>query len=457
MSRESEEIGANWAVNASAAMPQGEMVPQAPSPTLTQEIGNGAIQTRKRRATGRVPTIEAPPSVSPIGQAFESDRQHGAIRLAITETGLPHAAPIEPTETPARRRMAKKVAITRAVAPSVAPNGSGNGTGGEGQSYADNHAFGALSAEIAGQSVRDDPGRAAGNWESNWIEPYETPVALLPVIADIVELQKQRVFCIKSQSRSDRSCESFIARSLGYRSDLPEKERKAIFARAASMRRAVEKGRHEWHESHRVTALDADGDGQLVPDNHTSSATSVCTPIILNSAMARKAWDNHRAQVEKQMIRLARTLPVHEWQTNVAGFGDLGLAIIVGEAGDIGSYATKERVWKRLGLAVIEGERQQRKSNAEQAAAHGYNPRRRAEIWTISDSMFKHQWRGAKEENPAHAVGPYGNVYAKRKTHTETREWTDGHRDNDARRVMLKALVEDVWRVWRGLLPNATQ
>lgn len=179
------------------------------------------------------------------------------------------------------------------------------------------------------------------------------------------------------------------------------------------------------------------------------------------------------------MVDLAKAMPEHGWQKVVAGFGELGLAIIVGETGTkikledgtveikgLDTFATKERVWKRLGLAVIDGERQQKRTNVEEAEAHGYNPRRRAEIWAIADSMFKHQRAGDKDEDgndptksgkpmvvPAHATGPYGEVYGRRKAHTETRGWTDKHRDHDARRIMMKALVEDLWRVSRGLSP----
>jgi hypothetical protein len=161
-------------------------------------------------------------------------------------------------------------------------------------------------------------------------------------------------------------------------------------------------------------------------------------------------WDAHRNQTEKAMRKLARSLHVWPWVESVAGFGDLGLAIVIGETGDLSNYATKERVWKRLGLAVIDGERQQRKSSVEAAAAHGYNPKRRAEVWTVADSLFKHQWRGAKDDLEPRPIGPYGAVYERRKLHTETREWTPKHRDNDARRVMTKALMENLWRVWRG-------
>lgn len=283
--------------------------------------------------------------------------------------------------------------------------------------------------------------------------PLLAPVASLPPsrpeILALVELQKKRVFCIKSQSRCDRSVEAFIARYLGYQNELDAADRVALFKRAAAIRRSVEKGGHEKDNTQMTVAPRASGDSHLVDDNHNSRAIFACTPIILTSAMSRSSWDNLRDQAEKEMRKLAATLPVYLWVKAIKGFGDLGLAIIVGEAGDIGNYATKERLWKRLGLAVIEGERQQRRSDKEQAAAHGYNPRRRAEIWTLGDSLFRHQWRGAKDDQPAGPSGPYGVIYQTRKDYTANREgWTLGHRENDARRIMMKRLLEDLHREW---------
>lgn len=359
-------------------------------------------------------------------------RKRASIRLN-TKPNMPASDYIEPTAKPVRRRRAKDIMKTIHYVPSVDPI-AGH------QSY-DNHMMHASS----GEGHRD-------------FDSHEAH-ALAATVSEIVELQKQRIFCIKSQSRADRSCEAFIARYLGYRGDLDEKERKALFARAGTLRRAVEKGGRINDGSHDSNAPDADGQG--ISDNHMSDAASVCTPIIINSATSRIAWDNHRRNVEKRMEALARSLPAHAWAKGVAGFGNLGLAIIVGEVGNQGAptlpglsnYATKERVWKRLGLAVISGERQQKRTNIEQALEHGYNPRRRAEIWTIADSMFKHQWHGAKDNEPAGPAGPYGVVYARRKAHTEGREWSLARRDKDARRIMTKALTEDLWRVWRGLPP----
>lgn len=269
------------------------------------------------------------------------------------------------------------------------------------------------------------------------IDLLATSVALpdADLIDELREQQRQRRFCIKSQSRTDRACEAFIARFLGYHSDLPKTEGLAIWKQAAALRRAVEKG----------------GQGHGIPEDQSEDALSACSPTILNSVISREAWDDHRRQTEKQMRKLAATLPVHAWVKEIVGFGDLGLAIIIGETGDLSRYATKERVWKRLGLAVIDGERQRRKSGADAAAAHSYNPARRAEIWTISDSMFRHQWSGARDDMPAAPKGPYGVVYAVRKAHTINREgWTLARRENDARRIMTKFLIENLWRVWNG-------
>ena len=272
------------------------------------------------------------------------------------------------------------------------------------------------------------------------------PDALSATISALRDLQSTRRHCIKSISRCDRSMEAFIARANGYSNDLTDKERKATFARAKQFRLAVEK----------------DGGGQECAAQQGQSPSAPIVRLILSSAAARGVWDDQRKDVEKAMEALAKTLPVWPWVESVRGFGPKGLAVIIGEAGDLANYATHSRLWKRLGLAVIDGERQQRKAGTEAAAAHGFAPQRRAEVWTIGDSLFRQQWAGDKDEDgknpkdtdkpvavPAHALGPYGERYARRKAATEDRDWTPGHRDADARRVMTKALVRHLWQEWR--------
>lgn len=278
--------------------------------------------------------------------------------------------------------------------------------------------------------------------------------AIAATASELVSLQRQRQFGIVQKNRSERAIESLIASAMGFRLDAPEKDRKAVFARAKAFRLAVERG----------------GEGQAGSDDHTTSALSAIAPLILISAQNRTPWVDLRSKVEKDMQKLAKKLPVYEFAKSVRGFGDLGLACLTAEAGiPIGDYRTVSGLWKRMGLAVFDGARQQKMRDKEKAELHGYSPKRRAEVWAFcSDSMFRAQWRGADEEAGTQAgpIGPYGEVYAHRRAVTEPRieatadlpttdrdKWTKGRCHNDARRIMSKALLRDLWRVWRGIPP----
>lgn len=322
---------------------------------------------------------------------------------------------------------AKRALVTTHVVPSPAFKSGAAKRRGAG------HVIGDYQTDTASAET-SEIGAIHGVPTTNLMPQGREDATLTATISELIALQRQRTFCIVSQSRCDRSVESFIAKLMGFSAEADAKERKAVFAKASAFRKEVEKR----GGGHRCTA------------NQSIAALSPAVPLILLSATSREGFDAHRTQVEKRMTKLAQTLPGYDFVKAIAGFGDKGFAILIGETGDLSNYATKERVWKRLGLAVIEGERQGRRTNAEEAAKHGYSPKRRSEIWTLADSLFKHQWRGAKEDAPAHPIGRYGEIYAARKAHTETREdWTPAHRDNDARRVMTKALVEDLWKAWR--------
>lgn len=265
---------------------------------------------------------------------------------------------------------------------------------------------------------------------------------LATIIAELVALGARRRFAIKQQIRMDNALGAYIRRGMGWRLDAPEKEREAIRKRAAALVRAIEAGK----------ATD-------------DPLADTMRDIVVTSRQGREAFDALREGAEKNMRKLAKTLPVHAWARGVKGFGDLGLAIVVAECGDeVGNYKSPSAVWKRCGLAVINGERQRKHSDADLAAEHGYNPRRRAEIWTLADSMFKHQWAGADKETgeAAHAVGPYGEDYGRKKAEYMQRveataelpagpeKWTPKRADNAARRYMTKCLLRDLWRAWRA-------
>ena len=158
---------------------------------------------------------------------------------------------------------------------------------------------------------------------------------------------------------------------------------------------------------------------------------------------ARMPLEESRKSFEKWLIDLAKQLPAASFVDKVKGFGHLGLAGIVGEVGDFMAYEKElDGIYKRAGLAVIDGERQRKHSNADMALVHGYSPSRHAVFWTIGDSLLKSQ---GKDEN----AGPYRVIYDNRKEYERARVDTDGHAHNRALRYMTKRLVRDLYKEWK--------
>lgn len=358
-----------------------------------EEIGLVEMPVRRKRAIVRATPLEAPPA----------------------------SVPIEPVETPVRKRRASRTPTPKPVAPGVLP--------------------------------------------------------IQEVVKELVSLQRSRQFCITQKNRSERAIESLIASTMGFRLDADEKDRKSVFARAKAFRLTAEKG----------------GEGHNTADTQRSFALSAIVPLIVISADNRAPWVKLREEVEANMQTVAAQLPpnVVAFARTVRGFGItslLPLAVLTAEAGiPIGDYRTVSGLWSRMGLGVKDGQRQGGWCNKEQLVNDNgdptlrYSPKRRAEAWAFcSDSMFRGQWRGEAELDedgekskksgkpvvkivPAHADGPYGLVYERRRMHTAPRflatahlsnkdrdKWTKGRCHNDARRIMTKALLIDLWREWNG-------
>jgi hypothetical protein len=157
---------------------------------------------------------------------------------------------------------------------------------------------------------------------------------------------------------------------------------------------------------------------------------------------ARQVVHAGRLKPERQMARLAKQLPVWAWVESVHGFGAVGLAQIVGEAGDLSKYSNPAKLWKRMGLAVINGESQRRKAGAA-ALEHGYNPIRRSIMYCIGDSLIKKQ-------------NAYRDLYLDRKQY-EMEKLPEGTKllwHRRAQRYMEKRLLRDLWRAWRDSGPE---
>jgi hypothetical protein len=176
--------------------------------------------------------------------------------------------------------------------------------------------------------------------------------------------------------------------------------------------------------------------------------------LIMPEIQATKAsvapFQARRAQIEAQMTAIAKTLPCQEFITQTSGFKHIGLAVIVGEAGDLSNYATIRNLWRRFGLGVAQGHEEMAYSTwrmkggltADDWTAAGYNPTRLGQLFgVVTVPLFM-----CKTKNK------YGEVYAKRRAHTAVThpDWTKGHSDMDGRRIMVKKFLSDLWSEWRG-------
>lgn len=162
---------------------------------------------------------------------------------------------------------------------------------------------------------------------------------------------------------------------------------------------------------------------------------------------AREPLEASRKIYEKKLIALAKQLPIAHMVDETVGLGLPGLAAIVGECGDLSAYKSVAAVWKRCGLAVINGGRQRRVAG-EAALEHGYSPSRRAVIWTITDSLFKAQSAGMKD---GAEPGPYRAMYDQWKALELAKELTPGHAHNRALRRVSKQLLCDLTVAWRNV------
>ncbi|HUT94955.1 MAG TPA: hypothetical protein VMY37_36190 [Thermoguttaceae bacterium] len=245
-------------------------------------------------------------------------------------------------------------------------------------------------------------------------------VALISAIQEDYILRRA---LIRSQRRLNNQCRAFVRRVLGWRMDLPESEE--------DLQDSIkERNRINKEAKELITAIQG---GQTRNDNQPTFAASVrgfCITIL----QARSPLDREREHAEQRLRKHAEQLPAWEWVKGVHGMGSLGLAIIIGEAGDLGNYANPGKLWKRLGLAPP--------STYDMIKNDGTPGRclprqRRSAIWTIGDSLIR-------------SKGDYKSVYDERKAYEKERDpdMTKMHAHRRSQRYMEKRVIRNLWREW---------
>ena len=282
---------------------------------------------------------------------------------------------------------------------------------------------GAAPLLASGGDPEGGKGQGCGADEASDNVPF--PSELIDLLA---ELQVRRKFYINAVNRQTNAAGALVRRALGWRTEASEDDRESVKGRAA-----------------RIVAAALAGKPQKAADAEVAQAVAADLAIV---AASIEPLLKVRGEVELQMKKATRRLPVHAWAKGVQGFGELGLAVIVGEAGDLARFPAKGHLWKRFGLAPHQGKaystwRSSGGLTSEDWIAAGYSPRRRAEMFAvIGDPLFRRQ---------SMVGGPYRAVYDRRRAATAIShpDWTKAHSHADALRVMTKFLLRDLWREWR--------
>lgn len=286
-------------------------------------------------------------------------------------------------------------------------------------------------------------------------------------ICDLIRLaHRRRQFAMKVRKSNDNAIGAFMRVALGWSKELPEAERKPIERAAAH---AIEVGEKKAaYQRKMVNVVDQDKlnamadeiDALIVADKPYCDFFQVIDSAIA----AREPFDIVEKEATKEMERLAVLLPVwSEWAKDIHGFGAKSLAVIIGEAGNLSLYATHSKLWKRLGLAVMDGVRQgglPSSAKAQTWVDHGYSRKRRSLIWTIGDVLVKqiagpyrkvYDDRKAKEQELAALRGQVVEPASKNTKNDPDHFMSAMHVHRRAQRYMEKRLLRDLWRAWNAV------
>lgn len=157
---------------------------------------------------------------------------------------------------------------------------------------------------------------------------------------------------------------------------------------------------------------------------------------------ALNTLDEAAIMIEKSLRREAARHPLWlTWGKDVRGIAELSLAGLIGEAGrPLVDYRGPAALWKRFGLAVIQGERQRRKTGDE-GIEHAFSPKRRAYAHVIATNLIRSQRKG----------DPFRDLYDQRKSLELERGLIPAHANNRAMRYMVKAVLKSAWISARAL------
>jgi hypothetical protein len=178
---------------------------------------------------------------------------------------------------------------------------------------------------------------------------------------------------------------------------------------------------------------------------------------IMPLEIMRHAGREKYKAVEKDIVSEVRAMPIWQWAEQVRGIGENSLGQILGETGDLSTYANPAKLWKRMGLGLHNGHRQQfwaasrkgltKSENVEMAIGMGYSARRRSLMHVVGSNLIRAKnkeysalYRERKALETEKLIALNGPKYKSLKSHAHKR----------ALRYMEKRFLLNLWKAWKG-------
>jgi hypothetical protein len=178
-------------------------------------------------------------------------------------------------------------------------------------------------------------------------------------------------------------------------------------------------------------------------------------------------YDAIEKGIDRELTKLVKGHFMADWIAEQRGIGLPGFARLLGVTGDISRFPTVSKLWKYLGLHVVDGHAPKREkgvpwTHTDCTFAHlltckpdcktdhhpscipggvgtAYAPQGRVVCHQIGDAIVK-----------MGGSGPYRRAYDEKKAYYETErpDWSQARRHNAAMRYAVKELVKNLWIEW---------
>jgi hypothetical protein len=227
---------------------------------------------------------------------------------------------------------------------------------------------------------------------------------------------------------------------------------------------------------HEADAILMSGHGEPL----VATAVAKLFPILTARRIVRK----ERLRIEDEYELAARSLPILNWSRDIPGIGAGSMAAVIGSTGNLWNYASVQKLWCRMGLAVMPDGRRHRNLPGPRKALGmaAYSPVRRSVMWNIGTSLMRVQsGRGGTEpgeyrkiydarrayEEEKNERGDYAPLAAAILKNTNFTKGTDvykayasgklprGHLKARAQRYMEKEFLKRLWVEWRRVMTDS--